>query len=223
MARVYKQVLGEFRGKIGPVVAKIREGKQYFASLPSSYRMCKEPHEVDKRNRFKVNGQFARTIRRNDLLYRVWDEADVKANNAYNKICKVNFKLCETMRPSVKNMITPPGFLLPVIKIEAFPNRIEIDLEPFTLLPNEEKIVLMLYVSFYEPLVKENVYYELSRISNYEQEGMKFIFKYGGRDEMLAKGYLNKTIFLAAVTENDARNIVRWSSTIGKDIFVELK
>ena len=93
----------------------------------------------------------------------------MKANNAYNKICKINFKLCETMRPSVKNMITPPGFFLPVTRIEAFPDRIETDLEPFELLLKEKRIILILYVSFYEPLVKENVYYELSRISNYEQ------------------------------------------------------
>lgn len=217
MAKVTKRVLGEYRGKIGNIVSKVRDGKQYFAARPENYRMSKEPHEVEKRNRFKVNGQFAKAVRMNEVLFRVWNKADVKANNAYNKISKMNFKLCEPDRPSVKNIITPPGFTLPVNSVQTFADRVEIEIAPFELQSVETKIILILYVCFYEP--EEDIpYYELSRIVNYEYVDPEFVFKYSSRDKKLSEVYKHKIIFLAAVTEDAEGNIVRWSSTAGREI-----
>jgi hypothetical protein len=79
MAVLKKNVLGEVRGKIGNIVGKIRNGKHYIASVPSQYTMSRLPHEVDKRNRFRVNGIFAKAIRENELLYSIWHKEKAPA------------------------------------------------------------------------------------------------------------------------------------------------
>ena len=217
MAKMVKQALGEFRGKLGGIVGKIRDGKHYISTAPGRYKISMASHEVDKRTRFRVNGQLARVIRESGHLFRVWDKCDVKANNAYNRICKLNFKRCEPLRPSANNIITPPGFWLPVTDIKVFPDRVEAEIEAFEILPEEERIVPVLIVSFYEPKFEADTYFTARWIKNCEQDGLKFIFRYMGSDEVYAGKYNHATIYLAAVTEDAEGRIVRWSSTASRD------
>lgn len=218
MAKMSKKVLGEFSGKLGDVVGKFRKGKHYVSTAPGKYKISNKPNEIDKRNRFKVNGRFAKLVRSVDILYRIWDKENIPANNAFNKISKLNFNHCLPERPSAANMITPQGFYLPVKSIEPFPDRIEAELEMFDVLENESKIILVMFVSFYDPENEEYVYFELTQLNNYESDGMKFIFKYSGRDEMLAQNYKHKTVYLAAVTEDETGKIIRFSGTVGKEL-----
>ena len=218
MATMKKQVLGEFRGKIGDVVGKVRNGKHYISAAPAKYHISWKPHEVDKRNRFKVNGQFAKTIGQNELLFKVWDAANIPANNAFNKISKVNFKLCEPDKPSAKNVLTPAGFTLPVTQINSADDRIEVTLAPFEILPGEDIVTLIMYISFYDPVEKRNNYFELCPARDYEPDELKFLFRYGDLEKQLAKSYKHKTVFIAAVTQNNDGKVLRWSETVGREL-----
>jgi hypothetical protein len=213
-----KKILGEFRGRIGDVVGKVRNGKHYISAAPVKYKISKKPLEVDKRNRFRVNGMFAKTIRQNELLFKAWDAANISANNVFNKISKVNFKLCEPNRPSARNVITPAGFALPVTQIDSLVDRIEITLAPFEILPGEDIVTLIMYISFYDPVEKQNNYFELCPTRDYEPDELKFLFRYGTREKQLAQSYKHKTIFLAAVTQNSDGKILRWSETVGREM-----
>ena len=218
MARLEKKVLGEVKGRVGGIVGKVRYGKYYIASLPAKYRMSKAPHEVDKRSRFKVNGLFAKTIKASELLYKVWEKEKAPATNAYNKICKVNFKLCRTDRPSEQNVITPNGFKLEIINIASLPGGIEAELEPFDILEAEKRIMFIMIVSFYEPKKKELNFYEVKLIKDYSLDGMKLTFNYNSAEKLLASNYNKRTVFLAAVSEDEGGNIVRWSATVSKEL-----
>lgn len=218
MARLEKKVLGEIRGRIGDIIGKVRNGKQYIASRPSKYRMSKAPHEVDKRNRFKVNGLFAKAIKENELLYRIWDINKAPAASAYNKICKVNFKLCKTERPSAENLITPGGFDLPIDSIAYLPDKIVAGLEPFDIHTNEKKIVFILLVSFFEPVKKETDFFALRKIADYELDELTLTFNFNIAEKQIASAYKNRTIFLAAITEDENGNIVRWSETVSREL-----
>lgn len=217
MARLDRKSLGELRGKLGGIVGKVRDGKHYISAAPKKYKISQKPREVEKRSRFKVNGQFAKFIRQVDILFRVWDKAKVPANNAYNKISKLNFKLCRPERPSDKNVITPGGFLMSA-DIKSFPGRIEAELEPFDLLAKEARVVLVMIVSFYHPQKPGYNFFELTHPGSYEQDGLNFIFRMNAREEMLDKDFKHKTVYLAAVTEDEKGNIVRFSSTVGKEL-----
>ena len=218
MADLEKKVLGILRGRIGGTVFKIRNGKNYAASMPSQYTASQAPHEVDKRNRFRVNSKFAKAIKESELLRSIWYKEKAPAANAYNKICKVNFKLCGTDRPSENNIITPGGFILQVRNVQYLPDRIEAVIEPFDLIRNEKKIVFIMIASFYEPKLKKNNYFELLRMQSDETEGLKLTFYFDQAEKKIAKAYKSRTVFLAAVTQDENENIVRWSKTYAEDL-----
>jgi hypothetical protein len=218
MGYLDKKVLGELRGRLGEIVGRVRNGKHYISSAPSHYTMSKLPHEVDKRNRFGVNGKFGKAVRENGLLFRIWDKEKAPATNAYNKICKVNFKLCGTDRPSEENVITPEGFVLPVKNIQSLPDGIEAELEPFDMPDEEKDITYIMIVSFYEPRIKGHNYFELMNLKDYVINGLKVKFKFSDTEEHLLRVYKYKTVFLAAVTEDKNGNIVSWSATVSKDL-----
>ena len=218
MARLEKKVLGEIRGRVGNIVGKVRNGKQYIASRPSKYTMSKAPHEVDKRNRFKVNGLFAKAIKENKLLYNIWNKEKAPATSAYNKICKVNFKLCSTERPTPENLITPGGFTLPLESISYFADKIEAELKPFDILPDERRVIFILLTSFYEPVMTEADYFRIKRIEDYDLDELKLTFNFNTPEKQIASEYKNRTLFLAAVTQDEAGNILRWSETISHEL-----
>jgi hypothetical protein len=219
MATLKKKLFGEVIGRYGDWVGRVRYGKYYIASRPSKYRMSKAPHEVDKRNRFKVNGLFAKAIKSNELLYNVWYKNRAPATTAYNKICKVNFKRCGTARPTADNLITPPdGFDLKITSAEDFDDRIEAELVPFEILENEKRVVFTLIVSFYEPMKKEYDSFKAKVIKNYDLDDLKLTFTFDSVEKQIAKRYNKKTIFMAVITEDEKGNVLRWSDTVARDL-----
>ena len=221
MATIKKKLFGEVIGRYGDWVGRVRYGKYYIASRPSRYRMSKAPHEVDKRNRFKVNGLFAKAIKENELLYKAWYINRAPATTAYNKICKVNFKRCGTERPTADNLITPPGgFGLEITGGEAFNDRIEVDLVPFEIMENEKRVVFSMIVSFHEPKRKEYDPFTAKVIRDYELEDLKLSFNFSSQEKEIAKHYNKRTIFLAVVTEDAKGNIIRWSDTVSRELFI---
>lgn len=216
MARIEINILGVTRGKVGGVVAKVRNGKPYLASLPSKYTPSQKPQEIDKRNKFRVNGKFAKSIKETGILYRVWDKEKAPASNAYNKICKVNFKLCNADRPSEKNVITPDGFDLPVKGIKSYKDRIEAELAEFKIGNKEKRLILKMIVCFYNPKQNGMNFFELRSIENLEPDWPTFIFKFNAKEIQLSNTYKNKTVYLAVVTESDKGEIIRFSKTAAK-------
>ena len=218
MATLKGNIFGHLSGKIGPMVIKSRDGKSYAASMPSKYTASQKPEEVAKRNRFSVNSQIAKVLKESELLFKVWGKANVPANNAHNKISKVNFRLCGTDRPTSANMITPDGFVLPVINTEVLPDGINIEHAHIDLKGKERKASYVMFVSFYNPVKKGDKFFELKRISEYEEEGEKVRFKFNVMEKQLAGRYKNKTVFFAAVVQDGKENIVRYSNSYGKDV-----
>ena len=218
MAVFRKKVLGELNGKVGEFVGKTRNGKHYIASVPSQYTMSDEPHEVDKRSRFKVNGKFAKAVRENELLYRIWEREKAPASTAYNKICKVNFHLCGTDRPTGENVITPGGFKLTVTDIYPGPDGIDVTIEPFDMTDNEAAVIFIMMVSFYEPKIKGLEYYKVCSLNDYDIEELNLKFKYDEDEKKIAGKYRNGTVFFAAVTVDGDGEVVRWSETTSLEI-----
>ena len=217
MAQLNKKVIGEIRGKVGGIVVKVRNGKQYIASTPSHYTMSNEPHEVDKRNRFKVNGLFAKAVKESEILYRAWEKEKAPATTAYNKICKVNFKLCETNRPTEKNLITPGGFNLPITTVESYEDRIEVEIGQFDLNDKEIRIIFVMLISFFNSVTGKNKYFDMGLIRNYKYEDPKLIFDFSEEIKQISKRFKNRTVYLAAVTENEKGEMIRTSKTTAKD------
>lgn len=219
MARAKGAVLGFLRGKLGQIVAKTREGRQYYASMPSKYTMSMKPYEVEKRDRFSVNGKIAGTIYKDVLLKDVWKISTVPANNGFNKITRTNFHFCGTDRPTVYNKITPPeGFTLPVINIESLPESIRVNLAAIELKGDEADIIFRMYISFFEPVNGAPTFFDFLKIENYETDGSAVTFPFNVREKSVAEMFRNKTVYFCAVTVDGNNRVMRFSQTVGKEL-----
>lgn len=218
MARVEKNVLGMINGRVGDLVFKVRNGKQYVASRPSKYTMSRKPTEEARRNKFSVNGKFAKCISSVPELKAVWEKAKAPAVSGYNKICSVNFKRCSDESPTLNNIITPGGFPLDIKKIEAFEDKIAAELFPFGLLDGEEKVVFVMIVCFYMPAGSRNEFYELRALAGINVSWPVITFNYNHEEKIIARKYENKIAWLAAVTEDKNGKVVRCSESVGREL-----
>jgi hypothetical protein len=218
MAVLKKQTVGILRGTMGNTVYKWMNEKNIAVSRPSHYRMSHAPHEVEKRNRFSVNGKFAKAIMLSALLYNVWKKEKAPATTGWNKICKVNYKRCGVDRPTEKNIITPAGFPLTANKIAVLPDGVEVVLEPFDAPQKEEQIIFVMIVSFYKPKIRKRKYFELLVMEGCEKDDLKLTFRFDDEEKRLARRYKNRTIFLAAVTVDKDGKFLRHSETMGKEL-----
>ncbi len=219
MARAKGAVLGFLGGKLGQIVAKTREGKQYYAAMPSKYTMSMEQGEVDKRDRFSVNGKIAGIIYKDVHLKNVWKKSTVQANNGFNKITSFNFHHCGTNRPSANNKVTPPeGFILPVTNIESLPDGVGVNLPSIDLNSDEASIIYKMYVSFFEPVNGAASFFDLLKIENYETEGSVVTFRFNVREKSIAEMYSNRTVYFCAVTVDGNNRVMRFSETVGKEL-----
>ena len=214
-----KKVLGEVRGKVGNKVYKSRKGKSYIASVPSEYTMSMEPREVEKRSRFSVNTRFAKAIKSSDILYSIWDKKKAPASSAWNKICKVNFKLCGIERPTDKNVITPAGgFKLPVLNIAEVQDGIEADIGEIKLSTEEKDVLFIMIVSFYEPVAKEEKYFNLLVLKEGKRNNNKLTFTFDLSQKLIAEKYKHKTVYMAAIILDESGNVVRWSGSFAVEV-----
>ena len=206
---------GYIVGKVGKLVGKVRDGKPYLAAAPKSYKMSMLPHEVDKRNIFTINAKVAPVIKADKIIFRAWQEADVKANNVHNKINSINYHHCEARNPSTCLQITPPnGFILEVLKVEQYKDKLEAFVIPFQTM-EEENINFMMYICFHHPVKRKKEYFVLKRIENFEQDGFLLSAKYSDDEKKLAGTYRNKYFYLCAVTTDSKGKIIRHSKTAG--------
>ena len=219
MARKKPSVLGEPSGKIGDVVYKKRNGKTYISKAAETFNPSQLPHEIDKRNKQKVNGKFASIINQNILLHDIWEKEKFPCTNAYNKINKVNYHLCSPAGPAANAQITPGGFKLAADEINIHPDKIEISLRPVKLQKDETIIKFIIILSLTTPKrrSKKTNDFEFLMMENYEAGKTRLTFTFSKEEAAPVKKYKNKTIFLAAVTMDKENKILRWSETLARD------
>ncbi len=218
MARVTKSILGEVRGKVGKEVRKIRNGKAYVASAPSKYTMCNEPHIVEQRNLFKVNGKFSSAVINIEILKKIWEREKAPATNAYNKISSVNYYLCSPERPTEENIISPAGYKLPVKNVKYYYDRIEFELNGINNSKDEEKFIYTFLNCCYEPKRKRNEYFILNKIiEEKDKPEAKLILFFDEKLKSQNNNYKKMIIYLAEVIVNKKEEIVSWSSTFSRE------
>ena len=59
MAELKGNVMGIFKGKIGKISGRVKNGKNYFVSLPAEFNPSMTPEAVARREKFKVTAKLA--------------------------------------------------------------------------------------------------------------------------------------------------------------------
>ena len=198
MARVTKNILGEVRGKVGNEVRKIRNRKPYVASMPSGYRMSNEPHVVEQRNLFKINGKFASMVYSDDLLKEIWTKAEIKnikATTAFNKVSSINYHLFKDNQATECNIITPGGFKLPVKNVKCLKNNIEVSFGKTGIKRGEKRFNYLMFIWCENPGGKSEEYYTYCKISRgVDKPQTSIIFQFDEDINLKINNYNDKMI-----------------------------
>jgi hypothetical protein len=109
MADVNKKILGTFKGKIGDLVFRERNGKLFVFSKPKKYKKTKSIKLKNERNKFATVVQLANIIKNIPDLYLIWKNSELPGSNAYQRIIKNNLKLTNGTEISINNILFPPG------------------------------------------------------------------------------------------------------------------
>lgn len=107
MAELKGNVLGNIRGKVGTVSGRVKNGKNYIVSLPSSFNAPTDPSSLARREKFKVAVLFAKAINADPLLKAIWKDKNTSNASVFNMVMQLNYKLLENSSPSGFNIISP--------------------------------------------------------------------------------------------------------------------
>jgi hypothetical protein len=109
MARLVNPVFGNFKGRIGTLSARVRNGVTILSARPSSFNPSDDPENVAIRNRFRVTSGLSSAINDVDDLKKIWDKVSPAGMSAFNAIFKENFDYSDEDKPTINNKLTPDG------------------------------------------------------------------------------------------------------------------
>ena len=109
MARLTKSVLGELSGKIGSLIVRKVNGKQFVSLRPDHYKKSKSTKAIYEKNKFSAVVKFAKTINSIPHIKNVWQKSNVQGFSTYHKILKTNLKLFGVEKSSPNFTLFPPA------------------------------------------------------------------------------------------------------------------
>ncbi|MBK7377813.1 MAG: hypothetical protein IPJ03_02220 [Ignavibacteriales bacterium] len=109
MAIVTKRILGDYHGKIGDEMFKMRYGRQFCYPAPSKHKMSNSAAFKNEQSKFGLTVRFAKIINSVKELSDVWRGARVPGVNCYQKIIKNNLAYARKDSLTLSNIITPAG------------------------------------------------------------------------------------------------------------------
>jgi hypothetical protein len=119
MAEIKGGPLGKFSGAVGSITGRIRHGKNIIAAKPSSYTQPMDEESILRRDKFKCDALFSKTITNLDDLKYFWNHKIVGDMNAFNLVLQTNYKFLVNNCPSSGNIIVPPlGFPIASVSME---------------------------------------------------------------------------------------------------------
>lgn len=226
MASVKGNILGNLRGKIGNLSARIVSGRTVLAARPSSFKTSQAPLAVLSRSKFAVTVNFINFILSLSNLFDIWDNFRPKNKRLRNTVFKHNYFLCDYEKPTASNIITPGGFLLPVQSAALDEDSLNLELNALNtsavFTPEEVNITISGLVMFHNPVNENDEPYAIIKLSK-DEPGFDFTVPYTGSinldnvQQSLAAKYQAGIIYLAVSSKTAEGEIVQYSATYSKE------
>ncbi|MFA8344253.1 MAG: hypothetical protein ACEPO8_14870 [Rhodothermaceae bacterium] len=227
MAEVSGNVIGNVKGKLGNLSARVRNGKTYLGARPSSFKVSNDPKSKKVRGCFKVSVDLAKTIIALPTLEELWRRIKPKGMSVFNLLVKENFDSASEQEPTADNVISPEGFSLPVTASAVTADDLTFELAALNSAgvfeSNEKDLSLNAIIVYKNPSDPEDEPYGIVRFAK-EESGFDFTKVYSGSfslnvlQKALAAKYQDKIIYLAVATKTSGGEIIQCSSTYGKEI-----
>ncbi len=225
MARLEKSVIGNFRGRLGQLSARIRHGRTILSARPSSFNVSNLPEQINIRKRFGVAIQLAKVINNNPDLQKIWRDTSPEGLTPFNFIIKVNFEYAQTDRPTDKNVLTPGGFSFNVTSAVTGTDDITVELPALNIYKNfstdEKDLTVYIALIPFEPADAQYDFFKIIFLKhtevNYDPaSALNFTVNLSASEKNLLTNYNQKLLLLCLATKGVDSKIIMYSGTYGK-------
>lgn len=91
MAELKKPIFGSIKGSFGNAVFRQRNGKNYLAQKPSSYRQPDTEDFQIRTTKFKIASKISSTINADSTLKEIWNKIKPKNQTLYNYLISASY------------------------------------------------------------------------------------------------------------------------------------
>lgn len=120
MGELTKTVLGRISGRVGDVVFRQLDGKNYVSSRPGSYPVTDDPVILGRRSNFGLTIGFASAVNSIEALQGFWKPFAPQGFSAYNLMCSKNYPFID------KGVIGDRAMIVPALGFEATATSIDL-------------------------------------------------------------------------------------------------
>ena len=223
MAIISGSVIGEFRGRLGKLSARINQGRTILSQRPSSFHANNSPVMVEIRKRFAVTISFVKSLLTLSALNEIWLKTKTGKMTVYNYVFRKNFPQSSTDKPTVDNRLTPDGgFPLSVTSADVTADAVTIQLpslESIMILTQDEReITPNVVLCYYNPTNPEDAPYAVVPVKAASEvidplNPLTLNVPLNVIQKGIAAKYQNSILYLALTTTDKDGNLVQYSST----------
>lgn len=228
MAELKGSVIGQLRGKLGDLACRIIDGRTILAQRPVSFHVSYTPALVEIRKKFAVTGTFAKKLISLSTLYEIWNKMKADHMSAFNYVFKSNFSESSAEKPTVDNIIVPPGgFALPVTLATVDADAVNVQLAALNTVAViddilERNVMLAGLVCYYNPVNIEDAPYAITPLESAAQSTdiinpLTFAIPLDVVQQATAAKYQNSVLYLALVTLDANDEFVQYSASFSQD------
>ncbi len=217
-------------GKLGDFIVRNYEGRIILSKRPSKYNINRGPKAKEGRDKFGVTAHLSKSIASLPALKAIWKTVKGSDRTVFHTICKYNFDKSSASGPTLNNIITPNGFLLPDIGAAVDAGKITASFSALNTLhiikPEEVGLSVNALVCFNDSINPDEVPYRIiacdKDIENYkfDRAGEVFI-DFDEKQKLIAAKYNGCILYIGAATKDAGGNVVRYSRTFSKKIYVK--
>ena len=223
MARAVGGTIGNFKGRLGKVSARVVNGETILSARSASFKESKNPKHIEVKQKFAVTSTFTKGVLELPALFRIWKLNKAPKLSEFNQVFRCNYAFSSPNTPTMKNIITPHGFTSPIASAVINEEKLTVALSAMNSIilvnNNEVNISINALICNYDPLEENDPYFETTPVS---KEILDFNFSEPCNLEMKLNvesaatvgKYKKKIIFLAVATKSAYNEIVRYSQSI---------
>ena len=226
MARLVNPVFGNFKGRIGTLSARVRNGVTILSARPSSFNPSDDPENVAIRNRFRVTSGLSSAINGVDDLKKIWDKVSPAGMSAFNAIFKENFDYSDEDKPTINNKLTPDGgFDFDVTSVTVNAGTVAVDLPALntfkTFGAEEQDLSAYIILMPFDPVDPQYDYFSPLALEHNEANyvnsaALNFTINLTQSQQNETALYNQSLLLMCLATKDSEANVVEYSSTYGQ-------
>lgn len=229
MGTINKNVLGDFKGRIGNIVVRTLNGKPVVSVRPASYKSSKSEKSKSNKNRFAVAVKFASYINAIEQLSHVWKSADIEGTLPFNRILKYNIPLSSAENLTEKNIITPPGYIISLENFVVEKDFIEVKIKTgyankSKIIPDEICMFIIMYLSSNEKIKNKQTEFNHFLYAIKPDKNLtsyNFLIQFDSNMKRQLSNYKKCNFYFAEVCDLGVKGKLKWSSTLSRQLIIK--